>query len=206
MKMPANATTAASKPGRPRGFCEDTALEAAMRVFWEKGYEGASLTDLTEAMGINRPSLYAAFGDKESLFRRAIALYAEGPGSYLQTALKEPTARLVAEALLRGAAKMLGDSSHPRGCLSVQGALAVGDDSTKMQKALTEWRKEGESRIRKRLKRAQSEGDLPGSVSAADLTRYIAAVLYGLGVQAANGATSSEISRIAELTLSTLPF
>ena len=204
--MPANVTTAASKPGRPRCFCEDTALEAAMRVFWEKGYEGASLTDLTEAMGINRPSLYATFGDKESLFNKAMALYAEGPGSYIQTALAEPTARRVAEALLRGAAKMLGDSSHPRGCLSVQGALAVGDDSTRVQKALTEWRKEGESRIRKRLRRAQSEGDLSSSVNVADLTRYLAAVLYGLGVQASNGATSTEISRIAELTLSTLPF
>src|SRR5580658_8032812 len=95
------------KMGRPRCFCEEDALEAAMRVFWEKGYEGASLTDLTEAMGINRPSLYATFGDKEALFRRAMQRYAEGPAAYLNSALEETTARGVIEALLRGALKLL---------------------------------------------------------------------------------------------------
>src|SRR5216684_8683324 len=94
------STQTAAKMGRPRGFAEDAALEAAMRVFWEKGYEGATLADLTEAMGINRSSLYASFGDKEALFRMAMARYAEGPAAYMKKALQEPTVRSVVEALL----------------------------------------------------------------------------------------------------------
>jgi AcrR family transcriptional regulator len=96
-------THTAARMGRPRGFAEDIALEAAMRVFWEKGYEGATLADLTEAMGINRSSLYASFGDKEAIFRMAMARYAEGPAAYLKKALQEPTVRTVVEALLHGA-------------------------------------------------------------------------------------------------------
>jgi len=123
------STATAAKMGRPRGFAEDAALEAAMRVFWEKGYEGATLADLTEAMGINRSSLYAGFGDKEALFRMAMARYAEGPAAYMKKALQEPTGRSVVEALLRGALELLTDPSNPRGCLSVQGALACGSDA-----------------------------------------------------------------------------
>ena len=138
------STSATAKLGRPRSFCEQAALEAAMRVFWEKGYEGTSLTDLTEAMGINRPSLYSAFGDKEALFRRTMERYAEGPAVYLQAALEEPTARAVAKALFYGAVNLLGDMRNPRGCLSVA-VLASGDNAEPVQKALVEWRKQGES-------------------------------------------------------------
>ena len=195
----------AAKPGRPRCFCEDVALEAAMRVFWEKGYEGASLTDLTEAMGINRPSLYAAFGDKKSLFLKAMARYAEGPASYIETALAEPTARRVIESLLRGSAKLMGDPGSPRGCLSVQGALASGADAEPVKNALIAWRKAAETRIKNRLKRAQTEGDLSKDVDAADLARYVAVVANGLSVQAANGASRAEISRVAEIAIRSFP-
>src|SRR5713226_3358653 len=92
----------ARSKGRPRAFDVDRALDRALHVFWQKGYEGASLSDLTKAMGINRPSLYAAFGDKEALFRKALDRYADGPASYVGEALKEPTGRAVAERLLRG--------------------------------------------------------------------------------------------------------
>jgi len=198
-------TETAVRVGRPRCFCEEQALDRAMRVFWEKGYEGASLSDLTEAMGINRPSLYAAFGDKESLFRRVMERYAEGPAAYLHLALEEPTARGVLEGLLRGAVKLLADPRNPRGCLSLQGGMACGSDAAPVQNALIEWRKQGEAAIRERLKRAQKEGDLPRNVDPADLTRYIATVLNGLGVQAANGAGKAEMTRVVEMTLRTLP-
>src|ERR1700736_1950044 len=123
------STHTAAKTGRPRGLAEDAALEAAMRVFWEKGYEGATLSDLTEAMGINRSSMYVPSGGKQALFPMAMARYAEGPAAYAREALKQPTARAVVEALLRGALELLTDPSHPPGCLSVQGALACGPDA-----------------------------------------------------------------------------
>src|SRR5213595_1538691 len=115
---------AASTVGRPRAFDVDEALDQALKVFWRKGYEGASLPDLTRAMGINRPSLYAAFGNKQALFRKAMARYAEGPASYLREALEAPTARAVFERLLEGGIKMVANPRQPRGCLAVQGALA----------------------------------------------------------------------------------
>ncbi len=199
-------THTAAKMGRPRGFAEDAALEAAMRVFWEKGYEGATLGDLTDAMGINRSSLYASFGDKQDLFRMAIARYAEGPAAYLKKALQESTARAVVEALLRGALELLTDPSNPRGCLSVQGALACGSDAEAMKQAMIEWRKQGESGIQKRLQRARADGDLAKDVNPGDLTRYISALLTGLGVQAANGSTKAEMARVVDLALRSMPF
>src|SRR5215211_6214456 len=105
--------------GRPRTFDPDKALDRALNVFWKKGYEGASLPDLTKAMGINRPSMYAAFGNKEKLFRKVVERYSAGMCEQLTNALNQPTARKVAEALLRGTAEMLSDSKHPAGCLLV---------------------------------------------------------------------------------------
>jgi AcrR family transcriptional regulator len=193
------------KMGRPRGFAGNEALEAAMRVFWEKGYEGSTLADLTEAMGINRSSMYATFGDKEALFRMAIARYAEGPAAYVREALEQPTVRAVVEALLRGALELLTDPSHPRGCLSVQGALACGSHAEPMKRAMIEWRKQGESDIQKRLRRARREGDLAKDVNPGDLARYISTVLTGLGVQAANGSTRAEMTRLVDMILRSMP-
>ncbi|AEU35926.1 regulatory protein TetR [Granulicella mallensis MP5ACTX8] len=197
--------TATAKLGRPRAFCEETALEAAMRVFWEKGYEGASLADLTEAMGINRASLYSSFGDKEALFRQALARYGEGPASYVKTALQEPTARRVVEALLKGVVDLLGNPKNPRGCLSTQGALATGLGAEPIKNVLIEWRKGAEVEMQKRFKRARTEGDLPEDVNAGDLTRYLSSVIYGLGIMAANGDTKADLNRVVDMTLRTLP-
>jgi AcrR family transcriptional regulator len=196
--------TETARVGRPRAFCEQAALEAAMRVFWEKGYEGASLADLTEAMGINRPSLYATFGDKQALFLKAMEQYANGPASYLRAALAEPTAAAVIEALFRGAVRLLSDPRNPRGCLSVQGGLACSSDAEPIKEALVAWRRQGEAEIAKRLKRARAEGDLPAEVDPQDLTRYVATVLNGIGVQAANGASKAEMTRVVEFALRAL--
>jgi len=129
--------TVATQRGRPRAFDPDTALERAMHVFWAKGYEGASLSDLTRAMRINRPSLYAAFGNKEELFRKVLDRYADGPLAYFGKALAAPKARDVIEQIFFGAAKMAGDPRFPSGCLMVQGALAVGNAARSVRKEST---------------------------------------------------------------------
>jgi AcrR family transcriptional regulator len=192
-------------PGRPREFDPDAALDRAMEVFWRQGYEGTTLADLTKAMGINRPSLYAAFGDKAGLFRRALDRYVSGPAGYVGDALKAPTARVVAERIWRGAVERLTDPRHPRGCLVVQGALACGEDSDGVRADLAAVRAAGEAKVRARFERAKSERDLPPNASAADLAKYVVTVLHGLAVQAAGGATRAQLRRVVELALRAWP-
>jgi AcrR family transcriptional regulator len=187
--------------GRPRGFDEDAALEAAMRAFWEKSYEGASIADLTEAMGINRSSMYAAFGDKESIFHRVMERYREGPMTYIRQALAEPSLREVVAGLIRGTAEFLSTPGNPRGCLSIQGALACGTAAEPVKQSIIDWRKSGEAALKKRLQQAQSEGELAAGIQPADFARYMSSVMAGLGVQAANGATRAELRRVAEIAL-----
>jgi AcrR family transcriptional regulator len=191
--------------GRPRSFDTGKALDAATEVFWRRGYEGASLADLTKAMRINRPSLYAAFGDKEALFRKVLDHYNEGPAAYVRQALDQPTARAVVQELMLGAAELATGSSHPPGCLFVQGALACGDGAEGVRNDLILRRHAGEKALRQRLQRARGEGDLPRKVSPADLARYVVAMIQGIAVQAASGATRSELCRVVQTALRAWP-
>jgi AcrR family transcriptional regulator len=187
--------------GRPRAFDDEKALNRAMKVFWRKGYLGTSLSDLTDAMGINRPSLYAAFGNKKSLFRKALAYYAKGPSSYLSEALQEPTARAVVERLLRGVVDLLTDPRTPTTCLWVHGALSCGDDPLREEFAAQ--RAAGLAELRTRFKRAVADGDLPPDSDADTLAHYVQTVNFGLTVQASTGATRKELLRIVEIALKT---
>jgi AcrR family transcriptional regulator len=198
-KSPSKAT------GRPREFDTGEALDRALDVFWRKGYEGASLSDLTKAMGINRPSLYAAFGDKEKLFRQALDRYDEGPASYSKAALQVGTSRAVVERLLYGTADLLTSPGNPHGCLFVQGALACGDGADCVRKELISRRMAGEAALRRRLNRARLEGDLPPEANPANLSRYIVTIIQGMSVQAAGGATRSELHRVIGIALQTWP-
>lgn len=195
-----------TKIGRPRNFSEEEALEAAMRVFWEKGYEGASLNDLTEAMGINRSSLYTIFGDKEALFLRAIERYKQGPVAFVWDSVEQPTACLAVETLLYKAVDLLADPKNPRGCLSVQGALAVGSEAESVKNAMIAFRKTGEAALKKRFHAAQKSGEISSAYDAGDLARYTLTILTGLGVQGANGATRSQLLAVVELALRSFPF
>jgi AcrR family transcriptional regulator len=191
--------------GRPLSFHPDKALDRALDVFWRKGYEGASLSDLTKAMRINRPSLYAAFGDKEKLFRKVLDRYAEGPASHSRAALQETTSRAVVERLLYGTADMLTSADNPRGCLWVQGALACGNGADSVRKELISRRLGGEVALRRRLKRAIIDGDLPPDANPASLARYIAIIIQGMSVQAASGASRSQLRGIIDIALESWP-
>lgn len=191
--------------GRPREFNVDKALDRALRVFWRKGYEGASLPDLTKAMGINRPSLYAAFGNKEALFKKTIDRYLEGPAGYVRAALEQPTARRVAEHALRGTIELVTDSRNPRGCFIVQAALACGDTADCVRRELSKRRDALVTALRKRFERAVAEGDLTSDCDPADLARYVATVMHGMSVQAASGAGRGELEQVAKIALKAWP-
>jgi AcrR family transcriptional regulator len=187
------------------GFDPEKALEAALRVFWMKGYEGTALSDLTAAMGINRPSIYATFGNKEALFRKALDRYSERMTNYATEALKEPTARAVAERLMMGTADLLSCPENPKGCLMVQGALACGDEADPIRKELISRRATGEAALRERFERAKVEGDLPAGADPGDLARYIMAVMHGMSVQAAGGASREQLQGVIDLALRAWP-
>src|SRR6185295_9403978 len=184
-----------AKTGRPRSFDTDDALDAAMRLFWAEGYEGASLAALTEAMGINRRSIYAAYGNKEELFGKAVDRYLQGPGAWVAPALELPTARQVAEAVLHGTVDANTTPGRPRGCLLVQSALACSPESEPVRRDLAERREAAIGTMRARFERAQADGDLPPDIDTDALARYLTVVGQGISVQAAGGASREDLHR-----------
>jgi AcrR family transcriptional regulator len=189
--------------GRPRAFDPDAALDRAMHVFWAKGYEGASLSNLTRAMRINRPSLYAAFGNKEQLFRKVLDRYMSGPLAWFGKALALPKARNMVEQIFLGTARMAEDPRVPPGCLLVQGALACGTASVRKEVAAR--RATAEVALRRRLQRAKREGDLPKNADPAELAHYVMTVIRGMAVQAAGGASRDQLHRVAQIALRAWP-
>ena len=191
------------KLGRPRAFDPDAALDRAMHVFWAKGYEGASLSDLTRAMRINRPSLYAAFGNKEQLFGKVLDRYMNGPVAWFGMALAAPKARDVIKQIFLATARMAEDPRTPAGCLLVQGALACGSASAR--KEVTARRAAAEVALRRLLQRAKREGDLPKNADPAELAHYVMTVVRGMAVQSAGGASCAQLHRVAQIALRAWP-
>ena len=190
--------------GRTRQFDANQALDRALAVFWDRGYEGASLEELTSAMGINRPSLYAAFGNKAELFRKALDRYQTGPMSFLGEALSQRTARAAVEAIFTGFIK-LQRRGNKRGCLIVSGALVCGQEHEAVRRELAQLRQSAVAAIRRRFEQAVADGDLPKGTDCATLARYIATVLNGLAVQAASGTSEKELRRVADMALQAWP-
>lgn len=191
--------------GRPRAFDSEKALEKALEVFWRKGYDGTSLADLTEAMGINKPSLYSAFGNKEQLFIKAIELYETRPNSFFLEALSQKTAYDVAEFMLFGAAEELADDSHPNGCVIVQGALSCSEAAASVKEALINKRLGNEAQIAERFAQAKIDGDLPESADPEVLARYLGTVLQGMTIQVTNGSNKAQLREIAKMALLAFP-
>ena len=205
MKKSSKIAKSKGSPGRPRAFDTKIALDRALQVFWRKGYEGASLSDLTKAMRINRPSLYAAFGNKEALFYKALDRYNEGPVAYVRDALAEPTARAAVERIFQGTVDVMSDKRNPSGCLMVQGALACGDDANRIRLELISRRKVGEAALRRRFERAKEDGDLPADSDPAGLARYVTTVIHGMAVQATGGATRDDLQGVAGMAMRAWP-
>lgn len=191
--------------GRHRQFDVEKALDAALCVFWRKGYEGASYTDLTEATGVERPALYAAFGNKESLFRRALERYNETYLDYVPEALKQPTARDVAAVMLRGAAELSTRYPANPGCMAINGALAGSDEAEPVRQTLIEGRAQGEAQIRARLEAAKAAGDLPETADPGALATFLMAVMHGMAVQAKAGLPRETLLAVAEQALAAFP-
>ena len=191
--------------GRPREFDVDEALAAALRVFWSKGYDGASLTDLTEAMGITRPSLYAAFGNKESLFSKALDLYEREKLAYIGEALAAPTSRGVAERLLRGALEMQTSDCEPRGCLRVISTISCGAEAESVKADLCARRQSSHQALLDRMQRAKDEGDLPPHLDAEAMTNYLLAILQGMSVQANGGASKQQLEEVVRTSIAMWP-
>jgi len=191
--------------GRTRQFNLDEALDRALEVFWARGYEGATLPALTKAMGINRPSLYAAFGNKEELFRKSLERYRTGPLSFVVAALKEPTALAVAQAIFSGFLRMQRGRGPLRGCMIVSGALACGEDAEPVRRELARLRQGLVVAVRERFERAVKERDLPKGTDSATLARFVGTLLHGLAVQSASGATEAELQRVVILAMRAWP-
>lgn len=191
--------------GRQREFDTDQALEAALCVFWRKGYEGTSYTDLTQAIGVERPALYSVFGNKESLFRRALERYYEHYLDFFPAALLLPTSREVAAHILRGAAELNTRYADRTGCLGIHGALAGSDDAEPIRRALVDARATAEATLRDRFERAKQEGDLPETTNCTVLAAYVCAVLHGMAVQAKAGFTRDVLDAVVDQALSTWP-
>lgn len=190
---------AMAERGRPRAFDRDEALHRAMHVFWSCGYEGASVNDLAQAMGINKPSLYAAFGCKEELFRAAIRLYEQEEGAPVGEALEcSRTARGAIETALRIIARGYTNPDNPRGCMLVVSALAGAPESSRVCNFLAANRREGEENFKRRVARGIVEGDVPASANPDRVAGFYATVMHGLSIRARDGASAGELEHIID--------
>lgn len=187
--------------GRPREFDAETALDQAMEVFWRHGYEGATIAQLTEAMGINPPSLYACFGNKEGLLKAALDRYTKLRNVWMDEVVAAPTARAVAERMLMGIADKQTDPANPPGCLLVQGGIACGTGSENVPFELAARRAQNEDQLRDRFIRAKAEGDLKPTSDPAALARYVSAVSVGMGVMASSGADREALRQVASVAM-----
>ncbi|HEY9744701.1 MAG TPA: TetR/AcrR family transcriptional regulator [Oculatellaceae cyanobacterium] len=191
--------------GRPRAFNKEAALDIALRLFWQHGYEGTSIAMLAKAMNIKIPSLYAAFGNKENLFKQAVNRYGELSIGIYQESFKQKTAYEVAKSVLKGEIDLVTNPDWPHGCLLLQSALAVSPESEPIRQMMTNMRRTAQDWLRVRFEQALQEGDLPSHINPATLAGYIMTLLAGLAAQARSGASRKELEETVQLALSHWP-
>jgi AcrR family transcriptional regulator len=195
------------KPGRPLSFDREVALGNALRLFWAQGYEGTSIADLTSAMDITPPSLYAAFGSKAELYREVLTLYQRGPGRYAAEALSsEGTTRTAILRLLQGAARQFASEENPHGCMIANAVLGCAPEHRQMARAVAGLRAQNLKGIEERLKRAVREDELGAGTNPSVLARFVGAMIQGMSVQARDGASQEDLKAVAEFAVGALPF
>jgi AcrR family transcriptional regulator len=193
--------TGNGKTGRPISFDKGAALEAAMLLFWERGFEGTSMAELTKAMGLSPSSIYAAFGDKYALFSLAVKRYTQSREQYATKALEETTLEKVVRALFDNTVAFLTTPGHPPTCMTLAGAVGCSVDASPARDIMIEIRKQNEVAMSERFLQARKSGDLSKDVNIDDYTRYLSSILAGLSIQAANGSTKAELKRTAKMAL-----
>ena len=191
--------------GRPRNFDKAEALDIALKLFWQHGYEGTSVAMLAEAIGVNVPSLYAAFGNKESLFLRCIERYGELNGKMYHESFKKKTAREVARSILEGEVELVTRRGTPDGCLMVQGALATSPESESIRKMMAGMRGMAEKWMVERFKQAIDDGDLPSDADPAALACYLMSLNSGLAVQAKSGVGKKQLLKVVDIAMRSWP-
>lgn len=180
--------------GRPRSFDRAAALRAAMNVFWLRGYEATSLSDLTKAMGINAPSLYAAFTCKEALFEEALEFYQQTEGGTASRLLEEaPTARDGFAAMLRFHAGNYVNPAHPPGCMAVLAAIVGAPENKSVRGLMSTTRRRAIEALAARIKRGIAAGDVPATADATAMAAFYATLLQGMSIQARDGATKKQL-------------
>ncbi|QDE32961.1 MULTISPECIES: TetR/AcrR family transcriptional regulator [Shewanella] len=193
--------TKAACVGRPRGFDIDLALEQALNVFWRNGYEGTSINELTEVMGIKKPSLYAAFGNKEQLFLKAIELYENRPDSLFNTAFKHEHIADVFRGLLFGAAAKFTDCSHPQGCALINSTLSCTEASESIKQAVMVRKGLHRQQLIARFEQAKDQDELNTNCQPEVLARFISILLQGMSIQASEGASIEELQQVASMAV-----
>lgn len=204
--MTDQATPSGKRSGRPRAFARDQALDIALDLFWRHGFEGTSTAQLTAAMGIAPPSLYAAFGSKEALFREALALYGQRYGGFLGDTMSAPgPARAAVEQMLLGAARQFASADHPLGCMVAAGELQASAANEALVAEVTRQRQAAQQAIRRRLEAARKAGELPADTDTATLAAFYAMVIQGMAVQARDGAKLAMLKRMALMAMKAWP-
>ncbi|PPK63253.1 TetR/AcrR family transcriptional regulator [Actinokineospora auranticolor] len=190
-------------PGRPRAFDRDAALRTAMRLFWDRGYEAVSITDLTAAMGIGTRSLYTAFGSKEQLFREAVALYSSGSGT--EGFCDLPTARETFESWLRDRADGYTRVDRPRGCMVVMAATNTSADNDAVRDLLAQMRNRDREMLTARLERAKRTGEVAEHVDARAVASFYLSLIYGMSTQAKDGYTAADLAAVVDTAITAWP-
>ncbi|WP_189937155.1 TetR/AcrR family transcriptional regulator [Streptomyces sulfonofaciens] len=193
-----------ARVGRPRQFDVDAALDAALEVFWRHGYEGTSLSELTDSMGINRPALYAAFHGKKELFFRALDRYLASDASHTAQALLAPTARDVVEQYLLRTVDQITDERRPMGCFILRGGLVCGPDNQDVADHMAGVRRAAEADLRRRFMQARAAGDLPDDEDPAELASFVSTVRQGLAVKACDGASPETLGKTVARVVASL--